>query len=100
MDRVELIVRDDGMSISKTGPEVIRFQIRVVREDCLRSFPLSKQTENEFDGDAHAPNDGFTTKDFGVHRYAFENCLVDHVIIAFYVVENLARLDIVDSKRL
>jgi hypothetical protein len=35
-------------------PEVIRYQIRVVREDGLRSFPLSKQTENEFDGGAHA----------------------------------------------
>jgi len=42
MDRVELIVRDYGMSISKTSPEVIRFQIRVVREDGLSSFPLSK----------------------------------------------------------
>jgi hypothetical protein len=46
MDGVELIVRDHGVSISKTGPEVIRFQIRVVREDGL---PLSKQTENEFE---------------------------------------------------
>ena len=55
-------MRHYGMSISKTGPEVIRCQIRVVREDGLRSFPLSKQTENEFDGDAHAPNDGFATK--------------------------------------
>jgi hypothetical protein len=26
---------------------------------------LSKQTENEFDGDAHAPNDGFATKSRG-----------------------------------
>ena len=69
MNGVQLIVRDYGMSISKTGPEVIRFQIWVVREDGLRSFPLSKQTENEFDGDAHAPNDGFTTKNFGVNRY-------------------------------
>src|SRR5215216_6193505 len=42
MDRVELVMRDYGMSISKTGPEVIRYQIRVVREDGLRSFPLSK----------------------------------------------------------
>ena len=55
-------MRDYGMSISKTGPEVIRYQIRVVREDGLRSFPLSKQTENEFDRDAHASNDGFATK--------------------------------------
>jgi hypothetical protein len=54
MDRVELVMRDYGMSISKTGPKVIRYQIRVVREDGLRSFPLSKQTENEFDGDAQA----------------------------------------------
>src|SRR5829696_3019577 len=45
MDGVELIVCDYGMSISKTGPEVIGFQIRVVREDGLRSLPLSKQTE-------------------------------------------------------
>jgi len=78
MDGVELIVRDYGMSISKTGPDVIGFQIRVVREDGLRSFPLSKQTENEFDGDAHAPNDGFATKNLGVHCYASEKCLVDH----------------------
>jgi hypothetical protein len=42
MDGVELIMRDYGMSISKTGPEVIRFQIRVVSEDGLRSFPLGK----------------------------------------------------------
>ena len=78
MDGVELIVRYYGMSISKTGPEVIRFQIRVVREDGLRSFPLSKQTENEFDGDTHAPNDGFATKNLGVHCYASKKCLVDH----------------------
>ena len=78
MDGVELIVRDYRMSISKTRSEVIRFQIRVVREDGLRSFPLSKQAENEFDGDAHAPDDGFTTKNLGVHCYAFEKCLVDH----------------------
>ena len=55
-------VRDYSMSISKIRPEVIRFQIRVVREDGLRSCPLSKQTENEFDGDAHAPNDGLPPK--------------------------------------
>ena len=78
MDGVELIVRDYGMSISKTSSEVIRFQIRIVREDSLKSFPLSKQTENEFDGDAHAPDDGFTTKNLGVHGYASEKCLVDH----------------------
>jgi hypothetical protein len=40
--------------------------------------PLSKQTENEFDGDAHAPNDGFVTNTLGVHRYASKKCLVDH----------------------
>ena len=78
MDGVELIVRDYGMSISKTGSEVIRFQIRVVREDGLRSFPLSKQTKNEFDRDAHAPNDGFTTKNLGVHCYAPKKALVNH----------------------
>jgi hypothetical protein len=39
---------------------------------------LSKQTENEFDGNAHAPNDGFTTKNFRVHGYASKKCLVDH----------------------
>src|SRR5829696_1104806 len=78
MDGVELIVRDYGMSVSKTGPEVIRFQIRVVREDCLRSFPLSEQTENEFDGDAHASNDGLTTKNLVVHCYASKKGLVDH----------------------
>jgi hypothetical protein len=49
MDGVELIVRDYGMSISKTSPDVIRFQIRIVREDGLRSFSLGKQAENEFD---------------------------------------------------
>ena len=86
MDGVELIVRDHGMSISKTGPEVIRFQIRVIREDCLRSFPLSKQTENEFDRDAHAPNDGFTTKNFGVHCYASKKCLVDHGLSVVFAV--------------
>ena len=42
MDGVELIVRDYSMRISKTSPEVIRFQIRVVREDGLRSFPLEQ----------------------------------------------------------
>ena len=78
MDGVELIVRDYGMSISKTGPEVIRYQIRVVREDGLRSFPLSKQTENKFDGDAHTPDDGFTTKNLGIHCYAPKKCFVDH----------------------
>jgi hypothetical protein len=62
MEGVELIVRDYGMSISKTGPEVIRYQIRVVREDGLRSFPLSKQTENEFDGGAHARMMGLPPK--------------------------------------
>jgi hypothetical protein len=39
---------------------------------------LSKQTENEFDGNAHAANDGFTTKNLGVHCYASKKCLVDH----------------------
>src|SRR5829696_4169468 len=78
MDGVELIVRDYGMSISETGPEVIRFQIRVVCEDGLRRFPLSKQTEYKFDGDAHAPNDGFATKNLRVHCYASKKCLVDH----------------------
>ena len=92
MDGVELIVRDDGMSISKTRPEVIRFQIRVVREDGLRSFPLSKQTENEFDGDAHAPNDGFTTKNLGVHCYASKKRLVDHgyCLFSLYVLANIS----------
>jgi hypothetical protein len=78
VDGVELIVRDYGMSISKTGPEIIGFQIRVVREDGLRSFPLSKQTENEFDGDPHTPNDRFTTKNLGVHCYASKKGFVDH----------------------
>lgn len=58
----KLFGRDYSMRISKAGPDVIRFQIRVVREDGLRSFPLSKQTENKFDRDAHAPNDRFATK--------------------------------------
>jgi hypothetical protein len=91
MDQVELIVRDHGMSISETGPKVIRFQIRVVREDSLRSFPLSKQTENTFDGDAHALNDGFTTKDIGVHSYASKKCLVDHGyrLFSLYVLANV-----------
>ena len=91
MNGVELIVRDYSMSISKTGPEVIRFQIRVVREDGLRSFPLSKQTENEFDGDAHAPNDGFATKNVGVHCYASEKCLVDrgNWLFSLYVLANI-----------
>ena len=83
MDGVELIPSDYGMSISKTGPEVIRFQIRVVREDSPRSFPLSKQTENEFDGDTHAPNNGFTTKNLGINCYASKECFVDHVIGCF-----------------
>jgi len=47
---------DYGMSISKTGRRSSGSKIRVVREDGLRSFLLSKQTENEFDGDAHAPS--------------------------------------------
>ena len=71
-------MRDYGMSIRKTGPEVIRFQIRVVREDGFRSFPLSKQTKNKFDGDTHAPNDGFTTENLRVYCYASKKCLVDH----------------------
>jgi len=91
MDRVELVMRDYGMSISKTAPEVIRYQIRVVREDGLRSVPLSKQTENEFDGDAHAPNDGFTTKNLGVHCNASKKGLVDHGcwVLSLYVVANI-----------
>jgi hypothetical protein len=91
MEGVELIVRDYGMSISKTGPEVIRFQIRVVREDGLRSFPLSKQAENEFDRDAHAPNDGFTTKNLRVHCNASKKGLVDHGswVLSLYVVANI-----------
>jgi hypothetical protein len=91
MDGVELIVRDYGMSISKTSPDVIRFQIRIVREDGLRSFSLGKQAENEFDGDAHAPNDGLTTKNFGVHGYASKKCLVDHGywLLSLSVVANV-----------
>src|ERR1044071_2800858 len=100
MDGVELIVRNYGMSISKTRPEVVRFQIRVVREDGLRSFPLSKQTENKFDGDAHAPNDGFTAKNLRVHCYASKKSLVDHGCWCFRYSEHFVRQDIVDSKRL
>ena len=101
MDGVELIVRDYGMSISKTSPEVIGFQIRVVREDCLRSFPLNKQTENKFDGDPHSPNDGFATKNLGVRCYTSKKCLVDHGCFWFYVLANiLFAEDIVESKRL
>ena len=98
MDGVELIVRDYGMSISKTGSEVLRFQIRVVREDGLRSFPLRKQTKDEFDGDAHTPDDWFTTKNLGIHCYASKKCLVDQVIAAFVGrrSERLVCWDIVD----
>ena len=71
-------MRDYGMSISKTCPEVIRFQIRVVREDCLRSFPLSKQTKNQLDGDTHASNDRFTAEYLSVYGYASEKFFVDH----------------------
>jgi len=100
MDGVELIVRDHSMSIGKTRPEVIGFQFRVVREDSLRSLPLSKQTENEFDRDTHPPNDGLATKDFGVHCYASKNGLVDHGYWLFAVRcnEHFVRQDIVDSK--
>ena len=100
MDGVELIVSDYRMSISKTSPEVIRFQIRVVREDGLRSFPLSEQTENEFDGNAHVPNNGFATKNLGVHCYTSEKSLVDHVLIVPCHLANIFRWDIVDLKRL
>ena len=81
---------DYGVSIRNTGPQVIRFQIRVVSEDGLRSFPLSKQTENEFDGDAHAPNDGFTTKNLGVHCYASKKSFADHGfgLLSLYVLAN------------
>ena len=91
MHGVKLVMRDYGMSISQTRPEVIRFQIRVVREDGLRSFPLSKQTENEFDGYAHAPNDGFTTKNVWVHGYASKKCFVDHGywLLSLYVIEKI-----------
>lgn len=44
----------------------------------FQEFPLSKQTENEFDGDAHAPNDWFATKNLGVYCYASKKCLIDH----------------------
>ena len=101
MDGVELIVCDYGMSISKTRPEVIGFQLRVVREDGLRSFALSKQTENEFDRDTHAPNDRLATEDLGVHCYASKKCLVDHGYWLFMVrSQTFVRQDIVDSKRL
>lgn len=102
MDRVQLIVRDYGMGISKTGSEVIGFHIRIVGKDGLRSFALSKQTKNEFDGDAHAANDGFTTKNLGVHCYASKKCLVDHGCWYFVVRlnERFVRYDIVDSNRL
>jgi hypothetical protein len=95
-------MRDYGMSISKTGLEVIGFQIRVVREDGLRSFPVSKQAENEFDRDAHTANDGFATKNLGVHCYASKECLVDHGIVVFVVrrSEPFVSQDIVDSKTL
>ena len=65
----------------------------------LRSFLLSKQTENEFDGDAHAPNDGLPPKSPGplVMR------LIRVSSIGFYFrvrsSENSVRQDIVDSKR-
>jgi hypothetical protein len=71
-------MRDYGVIISKTHPVVIRSQVRVVREDGLTSFPLCNQTENEFDGDMHTPDDGFATKNLGVHGYASKKCLVDH----------------------
>ena len=61
---------------------------------------MSKQTENEFDGDAHASNDGLATKNLGVHCYAFKKCLVDHVVSLFVRANILFRQDIVDSKRL
>lgn len=74
--------------------------VKFAYEDDFRSFPLSKQTENKFDGDAHAPNDGFTAKNFGVHCYAFEKCLVDHCYWSFRYSSKFIRQDIVDSKRL
>ena len=88
----KLFGRDYSMRISKAGPDVIRFQIRVVREDGLRSFPLSKQTENKFDRDAHAPNDRFATKNLGVHCYASEKFLVDHwlLVASLYVLANIS----------
>jgi hypothetical protein len=64
---------------------------------------LSKQTEDEFDGDAHAPNDGFATKNLRVHRYPSKKCLVDHGYSLFSTVrpgEHFVRQDIVDSKGL
>ena len=62
---------------------------------------MSKQTENKLDGDAHAPNDGFTTKNLGVHCYAFKKCLVDHgLMVVVCSSEHSIRYDIVDLKRL
>src|SRR5690349_25171744 len=95
MDQVEFVMRDYRMS--KTGPEVIIFQIRVVREDGLRSFPLSKQTENEFDGDAHAPNGGFATKNFGVHCYARIRSVSSITVFVLRSSEHFVRRDIVTA---
>jgi hypothetical protein len=91
---------DYGVSISKTSPEIIGFQIRIVREDCLGSFSLSKQTKNEFDRDTHAPNDGLTTKNPGVHCYASKKCFVNHDIGFVCFGEHFVRRDIVELKRL
>ena len=64
---------------------------------------MSKQTKNEFDGNAHTSNDRFSTKNLGFHCYASKKRLVDHgfYLLSLYVVANiLFATDIVDSNRL
>jgi hypothetical protein len=53
---------------------------------------LSKQTENEFDGDAHAANDGLTTKNLGVHCYASNKSIVYHDcwLLSLSVIANVS----------
>jgi hypothetical protein len=84
MDGVELIVRDHGVSISKTGPEVIRFQIRVVREDGL---PLSKQTENEFEEMRMPRMMGLPPKISGFTVTRLRS--VSSITVSFYVRANI-----------
>ena len=60
----------DVSSESQTSEDVLRFQVRKIRQYLLLRHTGRQITENIVDGDPHSPNARLATSHIGVDRYA------------------------------
>ena len=65
-DLVDPVISDNGMRICQAGPDIVRYQGRVIGENIRRLLALREQRQDHFDRHPHATDDWLSPKYGGV----------------------------------